>query len=124
MVTGHAPFTKETPRETMLSVLETEPPPLTSYISQVPDELQQIISKALGKDRTERYQSARELLEALQSLRRSMEFKAELGRSTSARSWLRWTLSPSPLLLVFLVPPMDTPLSFYSPRNHPTPTLP
>ena len=98
MVTGHAPFTGETPRETMLSVLETEPPPLRSYVSQVPNELQQIINKALRKDRTERYQSANELLEALQSLRRGMEFKAQLGRSKSARSWLRWTAMTAALL--------------------------
>ncbi len=98
MITGHAPFTRETPRETMLSVIETEPPPLTSYISQIPDELQQIISKALRKDRTERYQSAQALLEALQSLRRRMELKAELGRSTSTRPWMRWTAMTAVLL--------------------------
>jgi serine/threonine protein kinase/TolB-like protein len=80
-VTGHAPFTGETPGEAMHSILETEPPLLTSYISQIPDELQQIINKTLRKDHTERYQSAHELLEALQSLRRRMEFKAELERS-------------------------------------------
>ena len=98
MVAGHAPFTGETPRETMRSVLETEPPPIANYISQIPDELQQIITKALRKDRTERYQSAHELLEALQNLRRGMEFKAALGRSTSARSWLRWTVMTAALL--------------------------
>ncbi len=98
MVTGHAPFTKETPRETMLAVLETEPPPIRNYVSQVPDALQQIISKALRKDRTERYQSAHELLEALQNLRRGMEFKAALGRTTSARSRLRWTVMTAALL--------------------------
>ena len=53
-----------------LRFLRTEPPPLTSYIAQIPAELQQIISKALRKDREERYQSAHELLEALQNLRR------------------------------------------------------
>ena len=31
MVTGHAPFTGDTPREVMSSILEKEPPPLTSY---------------------------------------------------------------------------------------------
>ena len=82
----------------MLSVLETEPPPLASYISQIPAELQQIISKTLRKDLYERYQSAHKLLEALQSLRRSMEFKAELGRSTSARSWLRWAAMTAALV--------------------------
>ena len=68
----------------MTSILEKEPPPLTSYITQTPAELQQIISKTLRKDRKERYQSAHELLEALQSLRRSMEFKTALERSTKA----------------------------------------
>src|SRR5213596_2221798 len=45
MVTGHAPFTGETPREVMTSILEEEPPPLTSYIRHSPAELQQIVSK-------------------------------------------------------------------------------
>src|SRR5437899_1808509 len=75
MVTGHAPFAGDTPGETMSSILEVEPPPLTSYVAHTPAELQQIISKTLRKEREERYQSAHELLEALQSLRRSMEFK-------------------------------------------------
>ena len=58
MVTGHAPFTGDTPGEVMTSILEKEPPRVTSYIKQTPAELRQIISKALRKDRSERYQSA------------------------------------------------------------------
>jgi eukaryotic-like serine/threonine-protein kinase len=85
MVTGHAPFTGETPGEAMHSILETEPLPLRSSIAQTPAELQQIIGKALRKDRKERYQSAHELLEALKNLRLKLEFKAELKRSTAAR---------------------------------------
>src|SRR6266480_3509902 len=49
MVTGHTPFIGETPREVMTSIMEREPPPLTSYSKQSPAELQQIISKALRK---------------------------------------------------------------------------
>src|SRR2546423_710462 len=45
MVTGHAPFTGETPGEVMTSILEKEPPPLTNYVAHTPAELQQIISK-------------------------------------------------------------------------------
>ncbi len=56
MVTGHAPFTGDTPGEVMTSILEKEPPPLTSYVAHTPAELQQIISKTLRKDREERYQ--------------------------------------------------------------------
>src|SRR5438093_5921830 len=85
MVTGHAPFTGGTPGEAMSSILETEPPPLTSYSARSPAELQQIISKTLRKDRKERYQSAHELLEALRDLRHKLEFKAELKRSTATR---------------------------------------
>src|SRR6059036_825169 len=65
MVTGHAPFTGDTPQDVMSSILEKEPPPLTSYLAQSPAELQQIISKTLRKDRTERYRSAQDLLKAL-----------------------------------------------------------
>src|SRR6266496_702221 len=53
MVTGHAPFTRDSPREVMTSILEKEPPPLTSYIKHPPAGLQQIISKTLRKDRAQ-----------------------------------------------------------------------
>ncbi len=117
MITGRVPFTGETPGEAMSSILETEPPPLTSYVAQIPTELQQIISKALRKDREERYQSAHELLEALKDLHRKMEFKAEWKRSTAAPSWLRWTRSPIALVLVFLVGALALALPFYWHRN-------
>jgi TolB-like protein len=117
MVTGHPPFTDETPREVMTSILEKEPPPLTSYNKQTPAELQQIVSKTLRKDRTERYQSAHELLEALQSLRRSMEFKAALERSTKAPLWLRWARSPIASVLLLLVAALALALPFYWHRN-------
>ena len=84
MVAEHAPFTGDTSKEVMSSILEKEPPPLTSYVAHTPAELQQIISKTLRKDREERYQSAHELLEALKDLRHKLEFKAELKRSTAA----------------------------------------
>ena len=92
MVTGHAPFSGDTPKEVMSSILEKEPPPLTRSVTHAPAELQQIISKALRKDPAQRYRSAHELLEALKGLRRKLEF--ELKRA-AAPSWLRWARSPS-----------------------------
>src|SRR5205823_8698453 len=73
MVTGHEPFIGETPREVMTSILEKEPPPLTSYVKQTPAELQQIISKTLRKNRDQRYHSAHDLLGALKDLRHKLE---------------------------------------------------
>src|SRR5437667_589835 len=117
MVTGHAPFTGDTPKEVMSAILEREPPPLASYIAHTPPELQQIISKTLRKDREERYHTAHELLEALKGLRHKLEFEAELGRSTAAPSWLRWTRSSTALVLVLLVAALALALPFYWHRN-------
>src|SRR5436190_7950998 len=75
-LTGHAPFTGDTPGEVMSSILEKEPPPLTRYIARAPAELQQIISKTLRKDRTGRYRSSQDLLKALKDLRRNLEFES------------------------------------------------
>jgi TolB-like protein len=124
MVTGHAPFTGETPGETMSSILEKEPPPLTNYLAHAPAELQQITSKTLRKEREERYQSAHELLEALQSLRRSMEFKTALERSTKAPLWLRWTRSPIASVLLLLVAALALALPFYWHRNRTLSSIP
>ena len=117
MGTGHAPFTGDTPREVMSSILKKEPPPLTHYIAHAPAELQQIISKALRKDRKERYHSAHELLESLKHLRHKLEVQAELERSTAAPSWLRWTRSAAALALVLLVGVLAVALPFYWHRN-------
>src|SRR5438309_7057249 len=110
MVTGHAPFTGDTPRQVMSATLEKEPPPLTSYIKHSPAELQQIVSKTLRKDRRERYQSAGEMLQALKNLRRNLESKA-------VPSWLRWTRSPIALVLVALAFALALALPFYRHQN-------
>src|SRR6266480_2290601 len=100
MLTGHAPFSGETPGEAMSSILEMEPPPLTSYVAHTPAELQKIISKTLRKDREERYRSAHELLQALKNLRHKLEIDAELQRSSAARSWLHRKPALAALLLL------------------------
>src|SRR5436190_5408791 len=117
MVTGHAPFTGDTPKEVMSAVLEREPPSLTKYIAHAPAELQQIIGKTLRKDREERYHSAHELLQALKDLRRKLE--AEVERA-AAPLWLRWVRSPAALVLVLTIAALALPLPFYRHRNLPT----
>src|SRR5207244_3041721 len=78
MLTGHAPFSGDTPKEVMSSILEVDPPPLARYLTLPPTALQQIISKALDKSPTKRFQGAIDLREALKDFLREMEFQAEL----------------------------------------------
>src|SRR5438128_759942 len=47
MQTGPAPFAGDTPGEVMSSILEREPPSLTSYVAHPSADLQQIVSKTL-----------------------------------------------------------------------------
>src|SRR6266480_7271095 len=120
MLTGHAPFTGDTPGEVMSSILEKEPPPLTRYIARAPAELQQIINKTLRKDRGQRYDSVNELLQALKDLRRKLE--AEFERA-AAPLWLRWARSPAALVLVLTIAALALALPFYRHRNA-VPSLP
>jgi eukaryotic-like serine/threonine-protein kinase len=120
MVTGHAPFTGDTPQDVMFSILEKEPPPLTRYVTHAPTELQQIVSKTLRKDRAQRYHSAHELLQALKDLRRKLE--AELERA-AAPLWLRWARSPVALVLMVLAAALALTFPFFRHRN-PTTSLP
>src|SRR5213080_3122056 len=116
MVTGHAPFAGETPREVMAAILATEPPPLSDYKVQTPGELQQIVSKALRKDPDQRYQNAREMLEALKGLRHKLEFTAESERAVAVPLWLRWARWPAALALTLLAGALAAAL-FYWLRN-------
>jgi serine/threonine protein kinase len=122
MVTGHVPFTADTPKEVMSSILEKEPPPLRRHVAHA--ELQQIISKTLRKDREERYHSAHELLEALKSLRHKLEVEAELRRSTAAPAWLHWIRSPITVVPLLLVAALALALPFYWHRNRTTSSPP
>src|SRR4029434_3960419 len=117
MLTEQKPFTGDTPREVMTSILESEPPSLTRYNKQTLPELQRIISKTLHKDRDERYHSAYELLEALKDLRHKLEVETELKRSTPVPSWLRWIRSPTAVVLLLLVSALALALPFYWNRH-------
>ena len=82
MITGRGPFVGETATDSLSLILQKEPVPLTRYVKEIPAELERIVSKALTKDREERYQTAKDLLIDLRTLRRKMEVDAELDRTT------------------------------------------
>jgi serine/threonine-protein kinase len=83
MLAGRAPFTGATPGDVIVSILERESPPLTRYAEDLPAELDWLVKKLLRKEREERYQTSKELLSDLQSLKRRFEFEAEADRSSA-----------------------------------------
>ena len=83
MITGRVPFHGETPTETVSLILQKEAAPLTRFTNEVPAELERIVTKALTKDREERYQTAKDLLIDLRNLKRKIEVDAEIERTVA-----------------------------------------
>src|SRR5262249_29545906 len=97
MIVGRLPFEGETTTDVFVSILEKEPAPLTRHAPEVPAELQRIVSKALRKDREERYQGVKDMLLDLKSLNRGLDTAKVMGapsaeirpaRTTSSAEYL------------------------------------
>jgi len=86
MAAGHMPFAAATGIDTLVSILEKEPAPLDEFAPEVPAEFQRIISKALRKDREQRYQTIKDLLIDLKALKEELSFTEKLERSRPPRS--------------------------------------
>jgi serine/threonine protein kinase len=78
-VTGRLPFVGETTSDVIASILKEEPPLLRALRPDAPAELQEIVGKALRKDRQERYQRITEFFQDLQNLKRDVEARSRLG---------------------------------------------
>src|SRR5262249_7711536 len=89
MVAGRPPFGGDSSTEVLAAILDREPPPLARFEPEAPPELQRIVSKALRKDREQRYQTIKDLLIDLRSLRDELNFEAKLERSISPESAAR-----------------------------------
>jgi eukaryotic-like serine/threonine-protein kinase len=86
MISGRLPFDGSSTHEIVASILsDKEPPPLARYAREVPAELERIVSKALRKNRDERYQTIKDLLLDLKSLKQELEFERKLERSGPSR---------------------------------------
>ena len=87
MVAGRSPFVASSTSEILAGILERDPPPLARIEPLTPPELQRLVTKALRKDREQRYQTCRDLLLDLQALRDEVRAQARPETvATSSRS--------------------------------------
>ena len=73
MITGRLPFQGENQAAILRSIINEQPQPLARYNNRASQELQRIVSKALSKDKAERYQHADDLLADLRREQKASE---------------------------------------------------
>jgi serine/threonine protein kinase len=68
MITGKTPYTSETATG-LLTKMMTEPPaPMSRYVSTVDPRIEQIVYRAIAKERTQRFQTAAEMRQAIRDV--------------------------------------------------------
>jgi len=74
LLTGKLPFTGEHHAAVIYSIINEEPQPIARFNNQVSTKLEDMVFKALAKDKEERYQHADELLADLRRERKSLDY--------------------------------------------------
>ena len=97
MVAGQPPFKGKTDSHTRVQIIDHEPAPLTQHVTNVPRQLERIVSKALAKDRFKRYQTITDLKLDLEQLRDELHFSENVETtSEGTRATQVDVLSASP----------------------------
>jgi len=68
MIAGRRAFSGESPADTMSAILKEDPPRLAGMVQRLPPALESIIKRCLEKRREDRFQSARDVIFALESI--------------------------------------------------------
>lgn len=89
MISGRLPFRGEFEHAVVYSLLNEDPPPLTSLRSDVPMELERIINKAMAKDPEQRYQHADDLAVDLKRVRTATPTTSNVATATVSPAAMR-----------------------------------
>jgi beta-lactam-binding protein with PASTA domain/predicted Ser/Thr protein kinase len=84
MLTGKVPFTGETPLEIAMKHLSEVPVPPSEVRSDVPEDLDLVVLRALAKDPEDRYQTAEEMDADLARIQRGLSVSSETTDAATA----------------------------------------
>ena len=107
LLSGHRPFSGETPTSTIVSIIKDTPRPIGEWTTGIPRDLSRAVHRCLAKNPIDRYQTAVDLRHDLDDAKQDMGFRSEwrwlqrrasarvdhqdtVPRCSSARRWLRW----------------------------------
>jgi serine/threonine protein kinase len=80
LIAGKRPFDGETSSDVIAAILKTEPPPLRLCSPALPEKLERTVSKALRKNREERYPLINDLLADLKGIQQETVLETRLAR--------------------------------------------
>ena len=81
MIAGRVPFGGKDVVQQIIAIQEQPHRPLSTVVEHVPEQLEQIVDKALAKNPDERYRTATDMLNDMRNLKRQLENAAEHDRT-------------------------------------------
>jgi serine/threonine protein kinase/tetratricopeptide (TPR) repeat protein len=105
LISGQLPFSGEFAASVIYSIVNDTPAPLKDFRSDIPDGLQEIISKMLAKNPDDRYQNTAEILIDLAMLKDNagLAKKVDLKRVSRKRITLVAVVSVLTVVLLYLI---------------------
>lgn len=110
MTAGRVPFKGSTPSQVISDLLFENPKALASYSPDIPPELERIVTKALAKDREDRYQNIGDALTDLQRLRQRLDTDRPMNLPAAQRP-----RPPQPMSMPQIDPEIDRPAAQWPP---------
>jgi serine/threonine protein kinase/TolB-like protein/Tfp pilus assembly protein PilF len=81
-IAGRTPFAGKSSSDELASILRDDAPPLTRFVVDVPEQLADIVGKALQKEAGDRYQTVTELQRDLRNLRQDLDLAKRVSLGT------------------------------------------
>jgi len=85
MLTGRRPFAGDTPAEALSAIIKDVPPAVSEIRSGIPRELSRMVRRCLSKDASHRLQSALDVRNEMEELRRELDSGESLADAQPAR---------------------------------------